>query len=119
MSINFKIKGADINNDTKTYTEEKMQMLLKYLDDTDSPRFDVEFSESNKHISGDVYRVDLVVVSGGLDLHTVGHGESYNAAIDMAKDDMARRLRRGKSKSRDMLRKGSRAIKKMLRMNDN
>ncbi len=119
MSINFKIKGADINNDVKAYAEMKVQMLLKYFKGEESnTRFDIEFSESNKQISGIVYRVDIVVVSGALDMHAVGHGESYNAAIDMAKDDLARRLTRKKVKDRNMLRKGSRMIKRMLRMGE-
>jgi len=115
MNINFKTKGADISNMDKQYAEEKVQMLLKYISDADSTRFDIEFSESNKQISGEVYRVDLVVVSGGLDMHAVGHGETYNAAIDMAKDDMARRLRRKKRKDVSMLRKGGRMMKRLLR----
>ncbi len=121
MNINFKTKGADITNDIKAYANEKVSTLVKFLGssvDNDVPRFDIEFSEDPKHISGEVYRVDLVVVVGKIDMHTVGHGESMNAAIDMARDDMARRLSRNKAKERNLLRKGSRMIKKMLRMSN-
>ncbi len=118
MNINFKTKGADITNDVKRYAEEKVAMLVKFLGnetDNDTPRFDIEFSEDSKQISGEVYRVDIVIVVGSIDMHTIGRGETMLAAIDMAKDDMVRRLRRSRAKERNLLRKGSRMIKKMLR----
>jgi ribosomal subunit interface protein len=121
MNINFKTRGADITNDIKQYAQEKAQMLIKLLgNEADAPeaRFDIEFSEDPKHISGDVFRVDMVAITSTIDMHAVGHGASMNAAIDQAKDDLARRLRRAKGKERNLLRKGSRMIKKMLRMQE-
>ncbi len=117
MNINFKIKGTDISDATRAYAQEKAQTLVKFMGvDSNTARMDIEFSDDPKHVSGEVYRVDMVAIAPGLDMHTVGHGETMNAAIDMARDDMARRLSRSKDKHRSLLRKGSRAIKKMLRM---
>jgi len=117
MNVNFKTKGADVDSKTKSYAEEKAATLVKFIGDTqDEVRFDIEFSEDSKHVSGDVYRVDIVVVSGKVDMHAVGHGSSMTAAIDQARDDLARRLSRSKVKNRNLLRKGSRMIKKMLRL---
>ncbi len=117
MSINFKTKGTDITSDVKAYAEEKVQSLIKFLgDDGENARFDVEFSDDPKHVSGDVYRVDMVAIAGKVDKHAVGHGSTMTAAIDDARDDLARRLSRSKAKERNLLRKGSRMIKRMLRM---
>lgn len=116
MNIQYKIKGAEINDTDKDYASKKAQSLLKYINaDKDNIRFDIEFSEDAKHVSGEVYRVDMVAIAPGLDMHAVGHGETMQAAIDMARDDLARRLRRKKRKDISMLRKGGRMIKKMLR----
>ena len=116
MNVNFKFKGADVTQDVKDYAEQKAQMLTKYLSDrVQDARVDVEFSEDSKHISGEVYRVDMVVVAPALDMHAVGHGETMQSAIDMAKDDLARRLRRKKRKDTSMLRKGGRILKRVLR----
>jgi len=116
MNINFKTKGTEINNDVKVYAEEKVQSLVKFLGkDADNARFDIEFSDDPKHVSGNVFRVDIVAIAGKIDMHAVGHGESFQAAIDLAKDELARRLTRNKTKERNILRKGSRMIKDMLR----
>ena len=116
MNINFKTKGVEINNDVKAYAEEKVQSLVKFLGkDADNARFDIEFSDDPKHVSGDVFRVDIVAIAGKVDKHAVGHGSTMTAAIDDARDDLARRLSRAKDKDRNMLRKGSRIIKDMLR----
>ncbi len=119
MSINFKTKGADISNDVREYAETKANSLIKFLgNDPSNVRFDVEFSEDAKHVSGDVYRVDMVAIAGKIDMHAVGHGSTMMAAIDGARDDLARRLSRSKAKDRNLLRKGSRMIKRMLRMGE-
>jgi len=116
MNINFKTKGSDISNDVKAYAEEKVQSLVKFLGkDAQGVRFDIEFSDDPKHVSGDVFRVDMVAIAGKVDKHAVGHGSTMMAAIDDARDDLARRLSRSKAKDRNMLRKGSRMIKDMLR----
>jgi ribosomal subunit interface protein len=119
MNINFKTKGVDINSDVREDAERKASSLVKFLgNDPENVRFDIEFTEDTKRGSGDVYRVDIVAIAGKVDMHAVGHGESYMAAIDVAKDDLARRLSRSKDKDRNMLRKGSRMIKRMLRMGE-
>jgi len=119
MNIQFKAKGVDITSAVQAYAQEKIESLYKFLDTTYSePRFEVEFSQDAPKKHGEIYRVDIVVTSGKTDMHAVGHGESYQAALDMAKDDLARRLTRAKTKERNILRKGSRMIKKMLRMGE-
>ncbi len=118
IQTTFKNKGANINDNIKEYAEEKMHGLIKFLGKHahEDVRFDIEFSDDPKNINGEVCRVDIVVIAGGLDKHAVGHGESMQAAIDMARDDLARRLRRAKTKDLNLFRKGKRMIKKMLRM---
>ncbi len=115
MNVNFMFKGVEVSQDVKDYAEQKAQMLSKYLSDKlQDARVDIEFSQDGKH-SGQTNRVDMVVVAPALDMHTVGRGETMQAAIDMAKDDMARRLRRKKRKETSMLRKGGRMFKRVLR----
>ena len=119
MNIQYKTKGAEVSQVDKDYTEGKLKTLVKFMPVEESElRFEVEFSDDPKHISGEVYRVDMVAVGPGRDMHAVGHGESMQAAIDMAKDDLARRVNRKKDKDRSMLRKGSRKLKRMLRMSN-
>ncbi len=118
MNINFKSKKVELTSETKDYASEKVASLIKFLgEDVDSKdvRFDISFTKKTRGSKKGMFRVDIVVFSGKVDMHAVGHGESLNASIDVAKDDLARRLSRNKGKRRNILRRGSRAIKNMFR----
>lgn len=115
--IDFKTHGVELSNDIREYAEEKIEMLEKLLVniDEENKRFEVELAKRAGQQTGDIFRADIVVLAGAERVHAVGHGETLFAAIDEAKDDLTRRLRRNKTKTADMVRKGGAAIKKMLR----
>ncbi len=116
MIINFKVNNIELTDEVRQYAESKVQMLGKLLADVpdENISYDIDL-EKSKQQTGDTYRADITLHAAPLRLHAVGHGESLNAAIDEAKDDLERRIRRDKDKSSTLLRKGSQAIKKMLR----
>jgi len=116
MLVNFKTDNLDLTDEIREYAELKVGMLGKLLHDADEEalRYDVELAKGKEN-SGNIYRADIIVHAAPLRVHAVGHGESVNAAIDGAKDELERRLRREKTKGRAMLRKGKAALKKMLR----
>lgn len=118
MNIIFKVNGMDIDDAVKTYTTEKVESLKKFVHGALEPdaRVEVEYTKDEKHHAGELYRADIVVVAGGTDMHAIGHGESAQAAVDDARDELVRRLSRDSDKARNLLRKGSRAIKRMLRL---
>lgn len=117
MNIDFKAPTIDLTDEIHTYVEEKIAMLHKLLHgiEEENIRTEVELARKQNQQSGDVFRADITIHAGADRTHAVGHGESLHAAIDEAKDDLSRRLLRGKSKRVDMLRKGGLRIKKMLR----
>ncbi len=116
MLVNSKAKDVDLIDEVKQYAESKVEMLDKLLADVpdENISYDIEFAKGKQH-TGSTYRADITLHAGATRLHAVGHGESLNAAIDEAKDDLERRMRREKTKGMTMLRKGSQAIKRMLR----
>ncbi len=116
MLVNFKAKDVDLIDEVKQYAESKVEMLGKLLADVpdENISYDVELSKG-KQQTGSIYRADITLHAGAMRLHAVGHGESLNAAIDEAKDELERRMRREKAKDMTLLRKGSQAIKRMLR----
>jgi len=117
MHIDFKATTIELTDEIRTYTEEKVGMLLKLLQGVESEniRTEVALEKRQNQQSGDIYRADITIHAGADRTHAVGHGESIMAAIDEAKDDLAHRLRRDKGKKHDMFLKGSARIKKMLR----
>ena len=117
MNIEFKATTIELTEEIRNYAEEKITMLYKLLSNVDDEniRIEVELGRKANQQSGNVFRTDLTVHAGADRTHAVGHGESLHAAIDEAKDDLERRIRRGKTKRLDALREGGAKIKNMLR----
>ena len=115
--IDFKALTIDLTDEVRAYATEKVKMLGKLLSgiDEENVRYDVELSKRTSQQTGDIYRADITVFAGSEKSHAVGHGESIFAAIDKAKDDLTRRLRRDKTKRLDFLREGGAKLKKILR----
>jgi ribosomal subunit interface protein len=117
MNIQYKTHDVVLADDVRALVEEKLQAIEKLLahHDTANISCEVVLAHDTKHQSGAVYRTDLTVFAGGERTHAVGHGETLQAAIDMAKDELQGRLRHAKGKHATLLRKGSQVIKKMMR----
>jgi len=117
MHINFKAQTIELTNEVRAYAEEKVNMLIKLLQNVDEENIQAEvvLEKKQNQQSGDIYRADITIHAGPDRTHAVGHGESIMAAIDKSKDDLALRLSKVKNKRRSSFREGSAKIKKMLR----
>jgi ribosomal subunit interface protein len=87
MNIQYKTHDVVLADDVRALVEEKLQAIEKLLahHDTANISCEVVLAHDTKHQSGAVYRTDLTVFAGGERTHAVGHGETLQAAIDMAK----------------------------------
>ena len=119
MLINFKADNLELTDNVRAYAQNKVEMLGKLLANIDDENvsYDIELS-NGKQQSGATYRADITLHAGSIRLHAIGHGESINAAIDESKDELERRLRREKTKSMTMMRKGKQVIKRLLRLGE-
>lgn len=117
MYIDFKALTVELTDEVRGYVEEKLQSIEKVLNQhaDDEARIEVELKKETSQNSGDIFRADFTTHIGGEHMHAVGHGESLNAAIDEAKDELSRRLRREKGKRRDLFIRGAAKVKKMIR----
>ncbi len=117
MLINFKADNIDLTDEIRSYVKSKIDMLGKLLASVDDENISYQIGlAKGKQQTGETYRADITLHAGTTRLHAVGHGESLNGAIDEAKDDLERRMRREKGKDMALLRRGKQAIKKMLRL---
>ncbi len=117
MHINIKTKGdVVVTDDLRAYIDEKIESIKKYLKHTDEDAvfIEVELQEGEPEKARS-FRADITVNAPGERTHAVGWGESLNAALDEAKDELSRRLRREKKKKLSLLRKAGRKVKEMLR----
>lgn len=117
MNIQYKTNDVVLADDVRGLVEEKLGAVRKLLAHHDDANISCEviLTHDTKHQTGTVYRTDLTVLAGSERTHAVGHGETLQSAIDMAKDELVERMRREKGKHETLLRRGSRMVKKMMR----
>ena len=117
MHHNIKTTDFEMTPEVSEYLDSKLQTLDKYVArDDESVKCDVEIGRSTEHHqSGKVFRVEINITIGKKMLRAVAEEETINAAIDRAKDDITKTLRRHKGKQSRLFRKGGEKIKNFLR----
>jgi len=117
MQINIKIKGdISLTDELKEHIHGKVDQLTKYLKryNLDELFVEVELSEGEKE-KDRKFRADITASVDKLRLHAVGWGEDLYSAIDGARHELSRRIRREKRKAMVLLKKAGRNIKRILR----
>ncbi|MCI0619825.1 ribosome-associated translation inhibitor RaiA [Candidatus Wolfebacteria bacterium] len=116
INTNIKATNIELTPAIRAYVEEKVVMLGKLIDPNDTiARADVEVGQTTKHHqSGDIFRAEINLHIAGADLRTESEREDLYAAIDEAKDELMRQLRKEKTKRTDLVRRGGLALKRML-----
>ena len=97
MKVNIRAREIELTDSIKAYTEKKMLSLLKYYPNITT--VDVELAKAGKHHrKGDVFTVKANVSVPGK-IYRIEEIEAIlYKAIDKAKDDIKRALRRYKGK---------------------
>ena len=106
MNITYKTDNVSLTPEVRSYVEEKLISIQKLLKDPEEGMCETILSRDEKHQTGTVFRADFTVFSGKERMHAVGHGQTILAAIDIAKDELAERLRREKKMHVRVMRKG-------------
>jgi putative sigma-54 modulation protein len=117
MKINIKATGIELTNAIALYAEKKVASLEKYLNqENDGVVAQVEVGKvSQHHKSGEVFRAEVHLIGGGLDLYAASEQDDLYAAIDMVKDEVAHKLTHEKGKRFALARRGGRMVKDMMR----
>ena len=103
--------------ETSQYLAERISALEKLVDPSDETAFcEVEVGKTTEHHrQGNIWVAEFQIVRGGERLRAVAEGESLNAAIDGAKDEMLRQLRHSKGKSESLARRAGKTFKDWMR----
>lgn len=116
MKINIKGTNMTVTPDIADYLHKKIDSLDKFIDSDDtSVLCEVEIGRTTRHKTGDVFRTEISIRKDGRYFRAVAEEASVLAAIDEAKDDMARELNKDRSRQITMIRRGGAAIKNILR----
>lgn len=102
MQIKIKATQIELTDSIKDYTQEKMDMLDKYLGSIQAINCDVEVAkESNHHNKGEVFRAEINLQLPGELLRVEKTAEDLYKAIEKVKEHMTRSIRRYKEKKLD------------------
>ena len=107
----------ELTDAIRAYVEEKINHLDKFLDPTDeSIEAQVEVGKTTEHHQkGQVFRAEINLHLRGKYLRVEQAAEDLYAAIDLARDEMAREIKGAKEKNETLFRRGARKIKNLLR----
>ena len=116
LTVKIKTTNLDFTPLIESYVREKIQMLEKFLKHYQRKSgeliFEVEIGKTTRHHkSGDVFRAEINFTAGDTNLRAEAVKDDLYAAIDKAKDEMRRELRRRKGRHMDLIRKGGAKIK--------
>ena len=117
MDVKIKTTGYEMTSDVSEYLHEKIATLEKHVSLEGPPaRCEVEVGRSvGHHVQGDVWRAEMQIVRSAERLRAEATGESVNAAIDAAKDELLRQLRHSKGKRFAAMRRAGKKVKDWMR----
>ncbi len=111
-----KLKASDyeMTSEVSDYLNDKIATIEKMVEEP--ARCEVEIGRAVGHSQqGNVWKAEIIVDQGGERLVAVAMGESVNAAIDVAKDEILQQLRKSKGKHVAMARRVGARIKAWTR----
>lgn len=115
-TINFKATNTELDAKLETLLETKFQSLQKYIGDETDVLCEVEFEKETAHQSGRFFRVEANLTVAGKLYRAEATEHSFEEAIDEVRSELDKALRRSIKKQDTLVKKGGRAIKRMMRM---
>lgn len=115
-NIQYKATNTELDTTLQSLLESKLESLQKFYTEENSVRFEVEFEKETAHQSGKHFRVEVNMHKDGELFRAEASEHTFEEAIDEVRDELDKSLRRAAKKHDTLVRRGGRAIKKMMRM---
>ncbi len=117
--INIKTTSFELNQEIRNHVNEKIVSIEKFmsLKPNETPIADVELEKKygEHHKAGQIYRAEINLQYHGKVFRTESKKEDMVSAINEAQNEMIRRVRKNREKKTDLVRRGAKRIKKILR----
>jgi ribosomal subunit interface protein len=117
--INIKTKNLDLTNEIREKVNEKIAHIERFLSHNEDRETiaDVEVGKNfdSHHQKGDVYRAEINIQTNGRVLRAEHKTFDIIVAIDEAAAEIVKQIRRKKGKEKDLMRRGGKAIKNLLK----
>lgn len=122
MNIRIKTTDYEMPPDVSAYLDERIAAIEKLLGaDALVARLEVEIARAagNQRHGDHMWRAEfLLAYPGSEPVRASNNAATVNAAIDDAKQELARQLRSGRKSSRTLMRRAGAAIKRLMRMEE-
>jgi putative sigma-54 modulation protein len=107
----------EITDAIRSYAQEKMDTLRKYVPDGDtSGKLTVELSKTtNHHTHGNIYQAEGILHLRGKESVVRTTQDDLYKAIDVLKDMLVREVAQHKDKERSIFRRGAHRVKALLK----
>jgi ribosomal subunit interface protein len=115
QNITFKHTNSNTDSRIDAFVTQKLSVLEKYVGDETDIRVEVEFEKVTPQKTGNVSRVEVNVWASGTLYRAEAVGQTYEAAVDMVRDELAQEMRKAHKKRNSLIRRGGRKIKEMMR----
>ena len=114
---NIKATNMELTDAIRDYAQDKVLSLKKYVKKFEPVKVSIEVADdSGRHKQGAFFRCEFTVEVPGSVLRVTQNHEDLYAAIDNAKDDLGRQMRRLKGKLVSKQRRGEKLWKRMRKM---
>ncbi len=114
-----KIKSTNIEltDAISDFVTSRVDSLNKFVNpDDSSASIDVEVGKTTDHHNkGDIFMAEFNFQIGGKNFRASSESEDLYNAVDKVKEEMSQELRRNKGKEKTLFRRGSSAIKEILK----
>jgi ribosomal subunit interface protein len=114
QNITFKHTNTEVGNGMDAYSTEKLTTLLKYVSEDQEAKAEVEYEKIVAHRTGPVCRVEVNIWVGGELYRAENTQSTFEAAVDVVRDELDQAMRRVHKKRHSLLRRGGRKIKEMM-----
>jgi len=113
--IIFKSTNITVQENLKSLVVQKLTSLEKYIGDETDFKCEVEFEKITSHNNGNICRVEVNLWLSGKLHRAESTKETFEAAVDIVRDELDSELHKDHDKRQTLARKGGREIKEAIR----
>jgi len=120
MNINIKATNLEHTDAIDSYMKKKAEAFGKLIDLSNNQTFiyvELEKTRPDQQNGEDLYRAEVTIDHTGEMFYADVAAHDLYAAIDLVKDEILRKIKKTHGKKDDIMRRGMRKVKKLLRFN--
>ena len=116
FNINIQATNIELTESIKEHVHSRISTLEKVLGSTADVMIHTEVGKTTQHHNkGDVFKTDIKLSVDGKQYVVSFTDTDLYAAVDKAKDEIMREIKRTKGRKRTLMERGARSLKKRLK----